>query len=275
MKLAILLATYNSEKYLVELLDSIVNQTYREFSLYIRDDGSTDSTLQILEQYAARHDNFFILSDTVKSRRAMGSFFWLLERVEADYYMFCDHDDIWLKSKVENSLVKMLQIEQPARPAIVCTDLVVVDSNLNAISPSLWSYMRLRPELLTKLKFALSCNLFTGCTMMINRLARNLSLPVSPNAVMHDSWIGLRVLAAGGVVGWISTPQILYRQHTNNLFGAQRVGRSIKYYISKVRNIGRVAETYRQNYAMASDAVGGKICWAKFLFYRFIYLIIR
>ena len=275
MKLAILLATYNSEKYLAELLDSIVNQTYREFSLYIRDDGSTDSTLQILEQYAARHDNFFILSDTVKSRRAMGSFFWLLERVEADYYMFCDHDDIWLKSKVENSLVKMLQIEQPARPVIVCTDLVVVDSNLNAISPSLWSYMRLRPELLTKLKFALSCNLFTGCTMMINRLARNLSLPVSPNAVMHDSWIGLRVLAAGGVVGWISTPQILYRQHTNNLFGAQRVGRSIKYYISKVRNIGRVAETYRQNYAMASDAVGGKICWAKFLFYRFIYLIIR
>ena len=275
MKLAILLATYNSEKYLVELLDSIVNQTYRDFSLYIRDDGSTDSTLQILEQYAARHDNFFILSDTVKSRRAMGSFFWLLERVEADYYMFCDHDDIWLKSKVENSLVKMLQIEQPARPAIVCTDLVVVDSNLNAISPSLWSYMRLRPELLTKLKFALSCNLFTGCTMMINRLARNLSLPVSPNAVMHDSWIGLRVLAAGGVVGWISTPQILYRQHTNNLFGAQRVGRSIKYYISKVRNIGHVAETYRQNYAMASDAVGGKICWAKFLFYRFIYLIIR
>lgn len=275
MKLAILLATYNSEKYLVELLDSIVNQTYREFSLYIRDDGSTDSTLQILEQYAARHDNFFILSDTVKSRRAMGSFFWLLERVEADYYMFCDHDDIWLKSKVENSLVKMLQIEQPARPAIVCTDLVVVDSNLNAISPSLWSYMRLRPELLTKLKFALSCNLFTGCTMMINHPARNLSLPVSPNAVMHDSWIGLRVLAAGGVVGWISTPQILYRQHTNNLFGAQRVGRSIKYYISKVRNIGRVAETYRQNYAMASDAVGGEICWAKFLFYRFIYLIIR
>lgn len=275
MKLAILLATYNSEKYLVELLDSIVNQTYREFSLYIRDDGSTDSTLQILEQYAACHDNFFILSDTIKSRRAMGSFFWLLENIEADYYMFCDHDDIWLKSKVENSLVKMLQIEQPARPAIVCTDLVVVDSNLNAINPSLWSYMRLRPELLTKLKFALSCNLFTGCTMMINRPARNLSLPVSPNAVMHDSWIGLRVLAAGGVVGWISTPQILYRQHTNNLFGAQRVGRSIKYYISKVRNIGRVAETYRQNYAMASDAVGGKICWAKFLFYRFIYLIIR
>ena len=82
MKLAILLATYNSEKYLAELLDSIVNQTYREFSLYIRDDGSTDSTLQILEQYAACHDNFFILSDTIKSRRAMGSFVWLLENIE-------------------------------------------------------------------------------------------------------------------------------------------------------------------------------------------------
>lgn len=275
MKLAILLATYNSEKYLAELLDSIVNQTYREFSLYVRDDGSTDSTLQILEQYAACHDNFFILSDTIKSRRAMGSFFWLLENIEADYYMFCDHDDVWLPSKVENSLAKMLQIERPNTPTLVCTDLVVVDSNLNAINPSLWSYMRLRPELLTKLKFALSCNLFTGCTMMINSAARDISLPVSPNAVMHDSWIGLRVVAAGGIVGWISTPQILYRQHSNNLFGAQNVDGSWKYYLQKLRNIAKVTESYRKNYAMAKDAVGGKLCWTKFLFYRFIYLIKR
>ena len=83
MKLAILLTTYNSARYLAELLDSLVNQTYRYFTLYVRDDGSTDSTLQILESYQPKFDNMVILHDSVTSRRAMGSFFWMLENIDA------------------------------------------------------------------------------------------------------------------------------------------------------------------------------------------------
>jgi hypothetical protein len=199
-----------------------------------------------------------ILHDSVTSRRAMGSFFWMLENIDATYYMFCDHDDIWLPQKVELSLAKIREIERDNRPALVCCDLVVTDSNLNTISPSLWSYMKLRPELLTKLKYAISCNLFTGCTMIINRAARDISLPISPRAVMHDSWIGLRVLTAGGDVAWIPTPLILYRQHTDNLFGAHRVSRSRSYYLHKLRTIKGVIATYRQNFLMAKDALGGR-----------------
>lgn len=275
MKLAILLATYNSARYLAELLDSLVNQTYRDFTLYVRDDGSTDSTLQILESYQPKFDNMVILYDSVTSRRAMGSFFWMLENIDATYYMFCDHDDIWLPQKVELSLAKIREIERDNRPALVCCDLVVTDSNLNTIGPSLWSYMKLRPELLTKLKYAISCNLFTGCTMIINRAARDISLPISPRAVMHDSWIGLRVLTAGGDVAWIPTPLILYRQHTDNLFGAQRVSRSRSYYLHKLRTIKGVIATYRQNFLMAKDALGGRVSVAQYLFYRILYLIRR
>ena len=275
MKLAILLATYNSARYLAELLDSLVNQTYRYFTLYVRDDGSTDSTLQILESYQPKFDNMVILHDSVTSRRAMGSFLWMLENIDATYYMFCDHDDIWLPQKVELSLAKIREIERDNRPALVCCDLVVTDSNLNTIGPSLWSYMKLRPELLTKLKYAISCNLFTGCTMIINRAARDISLPISPRAVMHDSWIGLRVLTAGGDVAWIPTPLILYRQHTDNLFGAHRVSRSRSYYLHKLRTIKGVIATYRQNFLMAKDALGGRVSVAQYLFYRILYLIRR
>lgn len=275
MKLAILLATYNSARYLAELLDSLVNQTYRDFTLYVRDDGSTDSTLQILESYQPKFDNMVILHDSVTSRRAMGSFFWMLENIDATYYMFCDHDDIWLPQKVELSLAKIREIERDNRPALVCCDLVVTDSNLNTIGPSLWSYMKLRPELLTKLKYAISCNLFTGCTMIINRAARDISLPISPRAVMHDSWIGLRVLAASGDVAWIPTPLILYRQHTDNLFGAHRVSRSRGYYLHKLHTIKGVIATYRQNFLMAKDALGGRVSVAQYLFYRILYLIRR
>lgn len=275
MRVAILLATYNSERYLEPLIDSLCNQTYRDFTLYIRDDGSTDSTPAILAHYVAQHDNIVVMDDPTKGRRAMGSFMWMLEHTDADYYMFCDHDDIWLPTKVELSVDKIRSIEKRETPALVSTDLVVVDSDLKTISPSLWGYMKLRPELLTQLKYAVSCNLFTGCTMIINRAARDISLPVSPNAVMHDSWIGLRTIAAGGDVAWIAEPTILYRQHGDNVFGAQAVSSDSSYYLRKLKGIGRVISTYRSNYRMAKDAVGGKLCVSKFLFYRFLYLIKR
>lgn len=275
MKLAILLATYNSARYLAELLDSLENQTYRDFTLYIRDDGSTDSTMQIVAQYQTLHNNIEVMRDPTTARRAMGSFLWMAEHVEADYYMFCDHDDVWLPGKVELSLSKIRDIEHPNRPALVCTDLVVVDSNLNPIAQSLWGYMKLRPELLTDIKYAVSCNLFTGCTMIINRAARDISLPASPQAVMHDSWIGLRVLAAKGDIGWISEPQILYRQHSDNLFGAHGVSCSRGYYLHKLKTAKSVVATYRQNFRMAKDAVGGQLSPLSFLFYRILYLIKR
>lgn len=275
MKIAILLATYNSQSFLIEQLDSIINQSYKDFTLYIRDDGSTDVTLDIVKKYSESYSNIKLLSDSVLHRLSMGSFMWMLEHVEADYYMFCDHDDVWLPCKVEKSLEKIRSIETVDKSALVCSDLMVVDAELKIIHRSFWEYMQLRPELLVQCNYAVSCNLFTGCTMIINKKARLQSFPVSKNASMHDGWIGLRVIANNGNIGCIEEPLILYRQHGNNVCGAQQVNSSFKYYKSKMFNIILIMKRYIKNYKMANDAVEGGVSISSFLYHRLMYLCRR
>lgn len=273
MKIAILLATYNSQIYLKEQLDSLLNQSYKKFTVYIRDDGSTDSTIEIVKSYCNRHSNFVLLDDFVLHRRSMGSFLWLLEHVTADYYMFCDHDDVWLPAKVEMSLKKMKDIEQPHRAALVCSDLVVVDSNLKVINNSFWDYMKLRPDLLTKKEYAMHCNIFTGCTMLINEEAKKLVYPVSENAIIHDAWIALRILANEGIVGCIKEPLILYRQHGGNVYGAHEVNIGWRFYITKLFFVKRIIKGYVGYYRVANDAFDNKLSKSRFIFYRMVYFI--
>lgn len=274
-KLAVLLATYNSQKFLEAQIDSLLNQTYKDFVLYIRDDGSIDNTMEIIRNYLKRYSNIILMEDSVHCRKSMGSFVWLLENVEADYYMFCDHDDIWLPDKIRISLDRISKIERDNRPAIVCSDLKVVDENLNIISESFWEYMKLRPELLIQKNYALSCNLFTGCTMLINKMAKEVSLPLGRYARMHDSWIGLRVIANDGIIDYINAPLILYRQHDRNVCGAKEVSCRWNYYSYKLRMLKSVIKSYKANYLMANEAFNGQIKLAYFLFFRFIYLFRR
>jgi Glycosyltransferases involved in cell wall biogenesis len=155
MKLAILLATYNSEKYLKVQIDSILAQSFSDFTLYIRDDGSTDSTISIIDEYLKLFPNIIFLKDNQKNRLSLGSFMWMLENVNADYYMFSDHDDYWLENKVELTLNKMLAVESVGskKPVIIHTDLKVVDTNLNEIAPSFWKYSKIDPKLLVNFNF--------------------------------------------------------------------------------------------------------------------------
>lgn len=102
-EIAILMATYNGEKFLREQIDSIIKQTNNNWTLYIHDDGSTDSTLSIVQQYCREHENIIFLEDEVKGRGAAQSFFYMLESIDSLYYMFCDQDDYWQPDKVEVS----------------------------------------------------------------------------------------------------------------------------------------------------------------------------
>ena len=143
--LAILLATYNSEKYLRQQLDSVLNQSYTDWKLYIRDDGSKDKTLEIVNEYIQRDDRLYLLHDEVKGRGAKNSFLWLLEQTDSSYTMFCDHDDVKKKKKIEVTLKQMLEMEQiyPTLPVVAHTDLEVTNTELKTISPSFWEYTRL------------------------------------------------------------------------------------------------------------------------------------
>ncbi len=268
-KIAILLATYNSSKFLKEQLNSLLNQSYKEFHVYVRDDGSTDNTIEILKEYP----NITILDDPQKHKGAMMSFMWLLENVESDYYMFCDHDDVWNANKIELTLNRMIELEQKnnGKPIVVNTDLEVVDKDLNTIHSSMWQYSRFNPNILSSYKYLSVCNVFTGCTMMINKRAKEISLPISVNATMHDYWIALKVVSVGGILGYVDAATIKYRQHGGNVVGSQGIDEN--YVLKKIKNIKNVIRLNKENIAMLNDIK--RINIVSYLFYKLLYYFKR
>lgn len=247
----ILLSTYNGERYLAQQLDSIIAQTYMDWKLYVRDDGSTDDTLRILEQYSKQDKRIAIMPDSgnVGARR---SFERLLTQYDkADYFAFSDQDDVWLPDKLELSMKVMKEAEMahPDTPVIVHTDLQVVDEQLQLIAPSFWRYGGIVPGILdVNIHYLAICNSVTGCTMLMNKAARQVALPFNPDVFMHDAWIAIAVLAAGGKVLPIPQPSILYRQHTDNVCGAQHY----RFRLTNLREKKRLAlRSYQTGHPLA------------------------
>lgn len=224
-KVNILISTYNGASYLPEQLDSIIAQTHKSWDLYIRDDGSQDDTVQILQKYASRDNRIHFLLTDSQRLGACASFAYLLEQcIDADYIMFCDQDDYWLPEKVQISLNTFLHLEEHYKdlPLLLHTDLQVVDSELKLLSKSFWEYQKLDP-VRCKLNQLLVQNNVTGCTVMINKALRNLALPIPREAIMHDWWLAL-VASAFGKVSYVNEALILYRQHGRNDVGATKFG---------------------------------------------------
>ena len=233
-KIAILLCTYNGEKYLQTLLNSLLLQSYPFFYVYIHDDGSADGTVSIIKHYSEKKSNIVFMKDSVR-RGAKQSFMWLLQNVDADYYMFCDQDDLWLPYKIELSvqLIEKLEKDNPQKPICVHTDLAIADTNYNIIAKSLWKQSRVIPRILEHKDFIQVFNCVTGCTMIFNRAAKKCAIPMNPYAPMHDFWVAYQVLANNGILTHLPLSTILYCQHGNNEVGANFVG--WRYILKKFR----------------------------------------
>jgi glycosyltransferase involved in cell wall biosynthesis len=232
--IGILLPTYNSEKYLPEQIDSLVLQSYSYWHLWVRDDGSSDSTLSVLKAYQRQlSGKITIVEDSKGKLGASKSFETLMECCSLEYLMFCDHDDVWLPSKIEKTFKKMKEIEEqhPQKALLVFTDLKVVDINLNIISNSMWKYQKTNPQHAKDFYSLSISNPVTGCTVMINQKAKEISLPMSSNSLMHDLWIALNV-SHYGFIDFIDEPTVLYRQHSENVIGARKINST--YYISRL-----------------------------------------
>lgn len=218
--ISILLSTYNGEKYLKAQLDSLCLQSYTNFTIIARDDGSTDKTVEILKSY-----NVKILPFT-KNLGAKGSFAELLSyavtNTDAKYFMFCDQDDIWQLNKIEKTLSKMQEMEEIylQMPVLVHSDLIVVDQNLQILSPSLWNYQNIDPTKDTLNRLLLH-NVVTGCTMMINRSLAIYVNTMPKETIMHDWWMAM-VASSFGQITYLDEPLILYRQHDKNDTGAKK-----------------------------------------------------
>ena len=221
----ILLATYNSADFLAQTIDSVLQQDSTDWRLLISDGGSTDATLEIVDQYAKQQPEKIILIPSESPLSARENFSALLDKSSSDYVMFCDHDDIWLPGKISKTQAAMKHAQQqygPQTPLLVFTDSKVADQNCNILSNSNLSYQNLNPERLNLNQLLLQ-NVPSGCTMMINRALVDLSRPIPPQAAMHDHWVSL-VAAAFGKIIFLDEPTLLYRQHDDNYYGASNYG---------------------------------------------------
>lgn len=217
------MATYNGGKYLKQQLDSIIAQTNPQWHLYIHDDGSTDDTLLIVNEYQEKHEGRITLMKYPTQGGAMKNFLSMLQEIEADYYMFCDQDDVWYPNKIECLQSVMCEVERTSKgkPVVVHCDLTVVDDELNIINESMWSMMNMHPQNIQKLSQYVM-NVATGCAMLFNREARNSALRIPyTHALMHDTWVTIRAVADGGTVKAVPIQLVYYRQHENNTLGAK------------------------------------------------------
>ena len=244
-KIAILMATYNGEKYICQQIDSILSQTCKDWELYIHDDGSTDNTIAVVESYVEKYPNKIHLIDDKSTGGAKYNFFYMFGQVEAPYYMTCDQDDVWLDKKIELTYDKMLTIENKADvPCLVYTELRVVDSELNTIADTMSGYQSLDCHKRTINQFILQ-NSVTGCTMMVNRALRDKMLRITDidNTIMHDWWAAL-VAAQFGKTAFIDEPTILYRQHGDNSLGALGINK-LSYIVRRVWQKKQIQESMR------------------------------
>jgi glycosyltransferase involved in cell wall biosynthesis len=211
----VLLSTYNGGRYLQELLNSLTAQQGVAVKLLVRDDGSIDATPSILcEAAASMHDTTMTLGC---NKGVVCSFLELIETCprDAQYYAFCDQDDVWLPTKLERAVQQLTAAEDDV-PTLYCSRLLVTDSLLGH------SRLTPLPRRPLGLSNALVQNVATGCTIVMNARAFALlqDRKPSPDCLrMHDSWAYLVVSACGRVV-YDSVPEILYRQHEGNVIGS-------------------------------------------------------
>lgn len=249
-QVTVLLATYNGSKYVRQMIDSVLAQDHRDFRLVLSDDGSRDETVSILEEYAGQHpDRVIHYRSGLRFGNAQGHFMHLLEKFhDTPYIMFCDQDDFWHPDKISKTLAKMQQVEHSDSPALVHTDLRVVDGALNLMDASFMHFSKLRGDRL-KLNQLLVQNVVTGCTMMINNALAELACSHLPEnkILMHDWWLAL-IASAMGTAAYLNEATIDYRQHGSNVVGAKNT-RSVSYILGKLKNDGvktAMAQTYAQ-----------------------------
>lgn len=219
MIVAILLSTYNGERYLAEMLDSILAQTVQDWRLLIRDDGSSDGTHEIIRRYQARDARIRWLNPERQENLGVIRSFWtLLQEEEADAYAFSDQDDVWLPHKLEVQLAALAR-EDVSQPVLVYTDLSVVDANLQVLAPSMIKSQSAHAN--TTLLAELTENTVTGGVTLINQtLAKLWTGQEKHDLLMHDWYLALLAASQGQLI-YLDQVTQLYRQHDQNVLGAR------------------------------------------------------
>lgn len=213
-KLAILMAVYNGEAFLKQQIISIQEQTFEDWDLIIRDDGSTDMTESILNEMALTDSRINIITDDRKRGGPLNNFKTLMNfATDYEYIMFADQDDIWFKNKIASSLKKITEINGNVKYRAVYTNYQVgEDSNSHHLE------REYNEAIINKNneKHILIQNWLMGCTMIINHDLLILARDIPSEAENHDNWIAILAFMYGNVK-YISEPTMFHRIHNNNV----------------------------------------------------------
>lgn len=213
-KVVVLMSTYNGEEYLHEQLDSVFSQEGVEVNVIVRDDGSTDKTLFILQEYEKKKPLKFYTGENLKPAK---SFMDLVYNApDAEYYALCDQDDVWVQGKLK-AAVDFL--ETCDNPALYYHGMNLVDKELNR-----YGYYFRKQENAKSMEFScLYGDEIAGCTMVFNGELLNAIRAYKPSFItMHDGWIHRVCLCVHGSIYGDETAYINYRQHGNNAVGMQQ-----------------------------------------------------
>ena len=188
----IMMATYNGEKYICEQIESILAQTYHEWKLFISDDGSNDHTIEIINKYQEMYPNkIFILESRNTFHNAKDNFSYLLKKIpEAEYYTFCDQDDIWYENKIDKAVKT---IRNKKGPILYCSDCEVINEKDVVIKET---YQNKRPVI--TLESQLVCGSMQGCSMLFNNeLKKIIEREVNNAGTQMDDVIEQKIEEAG------------------------------------------------------------------------------
>ena len=249
MKVNIVLSTYNGAKFLSEQIDSIQAQTFTDWQLLIRDDDSTDKTLDIIAAYTVKDERIRLINEgNRKNLGVIKSFYKLIKDDVADYYFFCDQDDVWLPEKLAIMLAEATK-HDANESLMVYMDLSVVDENLKVINPSMVSSQSHHAN--TSLLAELTENTVTGGVAMINHaLVKRWSS--SDSMIMHDWYLALLATATGELV-YIDKPGELYRQHDHNVLGARTLAKRLKKWLNPLHAVQKYWELIVTSQKQASS----------------------
>ena len=244
-KIEVLMAVYNGSAYIREQIDSILNQTYENWHLTISDDGSTDGTDLIADEYAAKYpEQITRVYSGVRFGNARDHFMWLSENCTSRYMLYSDQDDVFNPEKMSRLMDAMQNAERQwgrDLPILVFSDQTVVDEKLNVIEPS---PMRCQKQAFDSFDYhaLLIQNVVTGGAMMVNRPLCSLAVQCRSREriIMHDWWMAATAARFGKII-YLDEPLSLYRQHGGNSVGAKRVG-SAGYIAGMMGNLRGVRE---------------------------------
>ncbi|MDE6946676.1 MAG: glycosyltransferase family 2 protein [Anaeroplasmataceae bacterium] len=217
MRIAVIMSSYNGEKFIEEQINSILGQTNVEVGLYIRDDGSSDGTLDILKKYSQNSNIHLVQFENDTNLGVCYSFLKTLQYAieqepNTEYFSFADQDDVWLPQKLEKAIEKIKSYKN---------DYVVYYSNKTFVNKTLELINKEKIKFYDDFFEAYCSSLASGCTMVFNKKMAKLSLtPLPQNAEFHDSWIYRLNKYVHGKIVFDKNSYILYRQHGNNVCGS-------------------------------------------------------